>query len=195
MKWYIRCKLNEKSAFRHLEKKNQRTACSRYFWLFQNIFSNQNNFGMKEEKYIRKRIFSKNDKNEVKSDRRSDRICSAVTSDGFAFKVPCTIFILWSIGKDWKVNVQIARPFWSAYIHIDATGDGRILSYVQFWIVLLIYYIRNYYFELQYCGPETCTAYGQYCTDTDKGPACRCSPGLQLNITNGLCVDFDEIQF
>ena len=55
---------------------------------------------MKEEKYIRKRIFSKNHKNEVKSDRKSDQICNPVSTDGFALKVPCTIFILWSIGKD-----------------------------------------------------------------------------------------------
>ena len=55
---------------------------------------------MKEEKYIRKRVFSKNDKTEVKSDRKSDQICNPVSKNGFAFKVPCTIFISWSIGND-----------------------------------------------------------------------------------------------
>ena len=57
----------------------------------------------------------------------------------------------------------------------------------------MVYYVKNHFTD--WCGPETCSGFGMYCLDTDRGPVCNCSPGLQKGSNNSKCVDYDEVGF
>ena len=58
----------------------------------------------------------------------------------------------------------------------------------------MIYYVKNR-FTTDWCGPDSCPEFGMYCLDTDRGPVCNCSPGLQKDSNNTACVDYDEAGF